>query len=179
MMTKITKKDLKIVEKCKSLCENIKEILGDEIEKVVVSNRINDSPCCLVTNEYGLSANMERIMKAQALSNTSQNHLMSSKKIMEINPEHPIISKLIELNNKDSTTQNLIWLMYESSLLNSGFTLQKPTSFTNRINKLIGLGLGLDDTSDNEDEDDIDNNEDDIDNNEDDNEQESTMEEVD
>ena len=166
-----------LVEKCKSLCENIKEILGDEIEKVVVSNRINDSPCCLVTNEYGLSANMERIMKAQALSNTSQNHLMSSKKIMEINPEHPIISKLIELNNKDSTTQNLIWLMYESSLLNSGFTLQKPTSFTNRINKLIGLGLGLDDTSDNEDDEnnDEDNNED----NEDDNEEESTMEEVD
>ena len=135
-------------EKSKSLCETIKETLQGEIEKVVVSTRIQDSPCCLVTSEYGWSANMERIMKAQALADTSQHQFMSPKKTMEINPEHPIISKLMETELKSESTRNLIWLMYESSLLNSGFTLDRPTKFTNRINRLIGLGLGIDEVED-------------------------------
>ena len=141
-------------EKSKDLCETIKETLQGEIEKVVVSNRIQDSPCCLVTSEYGWSANMERIMKAQALADTSQHQFMSPKKTMEINPEHPIISKLMENDLKSESTRNLIWLMYESSLLNSGFTLEQPTKFTNRINKLIGLGLGIDEVDDSEEDND-------------------------
>ena len=141
-------------EKSKDLCETIKETLQGEIEKVVVSNRIQDSPCCLVTSEYGWSANMERIMKAQALADTSQHQFMSPKKTMEINPEHPIISKLMENDLKSESTRNLIWLMYESSLLNSGFTLEQPTKFTNRINKLIGLGLGIDEVDDTEEDND-------------------------
>jgi len=159
------------------LCDTIKETLEGEIEKVVVSTRIKDSPCCLVTSEYGWSANMERIMKAQALADTSQHQFMSSKKTMEINPEHPIISKLMETDLKAETTKNLIWLMYESSLLNSGFSLDRPTTFTNRINRLIGLGLGIDNEDDNEEDDDIPVEEETSENHE--NEDEDDMEEVD
>ena len=171
------KKLEELKEKSKALCDTIKETLEGEIEKVVVSTRIKDSPCCLVTSEYGWSANMERIMKAQALADTSQHQFMSSKKTMEINPEHPIISKLMETDLKAETTKNLIWLMYESSLLNSGFSLDRPTTFTNRINRLIGLGLGIDNEDDNEEDDDIPVEEETSENHE--NEDEDDMEEVD
>jgi len=168
-------------DKSKELCETIKETLQGEIEKVVVSTRIQDSPCCLVTSEYGWSANMERIMKAQALADTSQHQFMSPKKTMEINPEHPIISKLMETELKSESTRNLIWLMYESSLLNSGFSLDRPTKFTNRINRLIGLGLGIDEVEDVEENNDPipELNDADADADADADEEEGTMEEVD
>ena len=140
-------------EKCKPLCEKIHKILEGQIEKAVVSNRIVDSPCCLVTAEYGWSANMERIMKAQALGDSSQQMSMAAKKTMEINPGHPIIKKLLDSNDTDNVHKDLIWLMYESSLLNSGFTLPRPTHFTNRINRLVSLGLGLENQEDDEGED--------------------------
>jgi len=136
------------VKKYEELCKKMKEILNENVEKVVISNRLNDSPCCLVTSEYGWSANMERIMKAQALRNDAMMGQMSAKKIMEINVDSPIIN---ELNNKlvvdknDKTLQDIIWLLYESTLLNSGFTLEQPSTFCNRINRMIKLGLSIDD----------------------------------
>ena len=135
-----------LVEEFKPLTNKIKTILGDKVEKVVLSERVVDSPCVLVTGEYGWSANMERIMKAQALRDTTMSSYMMSKKTMEINPHHIIIKALKEQHTKDEnskTLTDLINLIFESSLISSGFNIEEPATFVNRINNMIKLGLSL------------------------------------
>merc|ERR1712044_853 len=110
--------------KYEGLCKVMKDILDKKVEKVVVSNRLVNSPCCIVTSQYGWSANMERIMKAQALRDTSTMGYMSAKKHLEINPDHSIVEALrakAEADKNDKSVKDLVHLLFETSLLSSGF----------------------------------------------------------
>merc|ERR1719231_572113 len=101
------------------LCKLIKEVLGDKVEKVLIGTRIADSPVVLVTSEHGWSANMERIMKE--------------------------LKKKASADKSDKTVKDLIWLLFDTSLLTSGFSLDEPTQFAGRIHRMIKLGLSIDD----------------------------------
>jgi len=133
------------------LCKTIKELLHDKVEKVVVTNNLSDSPCILTTSEFGWSANMERIMKAQALRDSSMTSYMVSKKTMEINPYNSIMNELRKKVNEDKgdkTVKDLIWLIFDTAMITSGFSLEDGNEFGTRLHRMIKLGLSIDDAED-------------------------------
>jgi len=138
-------------EKFEPLCKLMKDILDKKVEKVVVSSRLVSSPCCIVTSQYGWTANMERIMKAQALRDTSTMGYMAAKKHLEINPDHTILENLrqrAEADKNDKSVKDLVMLLFETATLSSGFSLEDPAVHAQRIHRMIKLGLGIDDDTD-------------------------------
>lgn len=133
-------------EKFSDLTDYLQETFGKDVEKVVISNRIEKTPCVLVTSQFGYSANMERIMKSQAFSDNQRNSFLFSRKTMEINPRHPIV---IELNNRvangaDDETKDLAMLMYDTALMSSGFVMEDPTAFAARMYRVMSSGMNID-----------------------------------
>ena len=136
--------------KFEGLCKVMKDILDKKVEKVVISNRLVNSPCCIVTSQYGWTANMERIMKAQALRDTSTMGYMAAKKHLEINPDHSIVESLrqkAEADKNDKSVKDLVLLLFETALLSSGFNLEDPALHAQRIHRMIKLGLGIDEVA--------------------------------
>jgi len=139
------------MKKFEGLCKVMKDILDKKVEKVVVSSRLVSSPCCIVTSQYGWTANMERIMKAQALRDTSTMGYMAAKKHLEVNPDHSIVENLrqrAEADKNDKSVKDLVLLLFETALLSSGFSLEDPAVHAKRIHRMIKLGLGIDEEDD-------------------------------
>merc|ERR1712223_798830 len=137
--------------KYEALCKVMKDILDKKVEKVVVSNRLVNSPCCIVTSQYGWTAIMERIMKDQPLRDTSTMGSMAAEKHLEINPDHSIVENLREkadVDKNDKPVKDLVLLLFETSLLSSGFSLEDPAVHSQIIHRMIKLGLGIDDDAD-------------------------------
>merc|ERR1712038_108377 len=156
----LTEEEKKAAEEEKAsyeeLCKKVKDILGAKVEKVVISDRMVGSPCSLVTGEFGWSANMERIMRAQALRDNTMSQYMMAKKTMEMNPKHSIVKALKDkfaADSADSAAKDLVVLLYETALLTSGFSLENPASFSSRIHRLVKLGLSIDDDDEDDDDD--------------------------
>uniref|UniRef100_A0A8C3U977 Heat shock protein 90 alpha family class B member 1 n=1 Tax=Catharus ustulatus TaxID=91951 RepID=A0A8C3U977_CATUS len=146
-LVSVTKEGLELKAKFENLCKLMKEILDKKVEKVTISNRLVSSPCCIVTSTYGWTANMERIMKAQALRDNSTMGYMMAKKHLEINPDHPIVETLrqkADADKNDKAVKDLVVLLFETALLSSGFSLEDPQTHSNRIYRMIKLGLGID-----------------------------------
>lgn len=129
--------------KCDKLVEFLKTTLKDKVRDVIVSKRLVESPCVLITDNWGWSANMERIMKSQVLNDNHMAQFMVSGKTLEINVTHPIMKELnsrIEKNNMDGM-DNIVSLLYDGALLSSGFSLEKPQDFVNKLNRMIQAGI--------------------------------------
>ncbi|XP_016461484.1 heat shock protein 90-5, chloroplastic [Nicotiana tabacum] len=127
------------------LCDWIKQQLGDKVAKVQVSKRLSSSPCVLVSGKFGWSANMERLMRAQTLGDTSTLEFMRGRRILEVNPDHPIVKDLNAAckNAPDSSdAKRAVELLYDTALISSGFTPDSPTELGNKIYEMMAMALG-------------------------------------
>merc|ERR1712224_212562 len=134
-------------ENFKPLTEWMKNVYGDKVEKISVSNRVVDTLCLLVTSQYGYSANMERIMQSQAFADNKRTSYLVSKKTLEINPRHPImieLKKRAEESPDNEDTKDLAWILHDTALLNSGFPVSDAKQFSGRMYRMLKNGLALD-----------------------------------
>jgi len=137
----------KTEEDYKPLVDFLKDTLSDKLEKVIVTDRLTTSPCALVSSSYGYTANMERIIKAQALGVKGSQAPYVPKKILEINPRHPILKELlrrVSADKDDETAKVTASVLYETAVLSSGYSIDDPADFAGWIHKMMSLNLAID-----------------------------------
>jgi len=152
----VSKEGLKLGKdsKLKDLKESFKELTdwwkkaleSENVDSVKISNRLHDTPCVVVTSKYGWSANMEKIMQAQTLSDSSKQAYMRGKRVLEINPRHPIIKELRDKVAQDNESEGLkqtARLVYQTALMESGFNLPDPKEFASSIYRSVQKSLDL------------------------------------
>ncbi|XWS47326.1 hypothetical protein CRYUN_Cryun14cG0142900 [Craigia yunnanensis] len=131
-------------EEFSQTCEWIKKRLGEKVANVQISSRLSSSPCVLVSGKFGWSANMERLMKAQTVGDTSTLEFMKGRRVFEINPEHPIIRELnvaYKSNPDDEDALRAIDLLYDAALVSSGYTPDNPAQLGGKIYKMMGMAI--------------------------------------
>merc|ERR1711871_35774 len=142
----VKKRDETYKENFKPLTDYLSNLYGDKINKVVVSQRVENTPCVIVTSQFGNSANMERIMRSQAFSDQQKTSYLNSQKTMEINPRHPIVIELNEMIKADAESEiasDSAWLLYDTALLQSGFQQDDVESFSMRMFRTMKAGMNL------------------------------------
>ncbi|CAL5384706.1 unnamed protein product [Camellia sinensis] len=152
-------KDKELKESFKELTKWWKGALAVEnVDDVKLSNRLADTPCVVVTSKYGWSANMERIMQSQTLSDANKQAYMRGKRVLEINPRHPIIKELRERvvkDPEDASVKQTAQLMYQTALMESGFVNNDPKDFASRIYDSVKASLNISPDTAVEEEDDV------------------------
>lgn len=133
-----------LVKEWQPVCEKIKNVLDNKVLSVRISDKLSENPCVLVSDKYGWSANMERLMKAQALRANSLMDHMGGRRILEVNPEHHIMKSIkerLEDPEKEKDTTKIIDMLYETVLIDSGYAIEEPSKYAQKIYRLISLGL--------------------------------------
>jgi molecular chaperone HtpG len=120
----------KTADEARSLVERIKATLSDKVKDVRTTTRLITSPACLVVDEYGIDPNLKRLLKSTGQA------LPEDKPILEINPQHPIITKLKNVSDEKRFT-DWAYVLFDQSLLSVGEKLDDPVSFVNRLNELL------------------------------------------
>merc|ERR1712232_788078 len=118
-----------------------------KIEKVEVSKRLTESPVVVVTSQFGYSAQQEKVMKAQAFQNKDQLSMMSGRKTLEINPNHPVVADLlvkVKTNKEDAAALDTAQVLFQTALIESGYDIADPSALVNRVYRLMSKELGVD-----------------------------------
>merc|ERR1712029_656840 len=120
---------------------------GVKVEKVEISKRLTDSPVVVVTSQFGYSAQQEKVMKAQAFQNKDQLSMMSGRKTLEVNPNHPVIADLlakVKANKEDAAAMDTAQVLFQTALIESGYEIADPSALVNRVYRLMSKELGVD-----------------------------------
>merc|ERR1719192_600465 len=120
---------------------------GVKVEKVEISKRLTDSPVVVVTSQFGYSAQQEKVMKAQAFQNKDQLSMMSGRKTLEINPNHPVIADLlvkVKASKEDAAAVDTAAVLFQTALIESGYEIADPSALVNRVYRLMSKELGVD-----------------------------------
>merc|ERR1711982_269682 len=120
---------------------------GVKIEKVELSKRLTDSPVVVVTSQFGYSAQQEKIMKAQSFQNKDQISMMSGRKTLEVNPNHPVVVDLlskVKADKEDAAALDTAQMLFQTALLESGYEIADPSALVSRVYRLMSKELGVD-----------------------------------